>query len=644
MHRATRRNHRGGALAAVLTAVLWSGSARAQDEVCLSCHELDAAEDGVAVDIAAWQASVHAELGLGCADCHVGTDDVPHTDGIPPARCADCHEDAAEDFAASVHAEPPPPATPWPPGDPCLACHGVHDVRAVDDPASRVHHRNLARTCGGCHGELAIVQAYGLSTAPFDDYLESVHGRSKGSERRPADCGDCHRAHRVLRASHPDSRINPFRLAETCGACHAEVAEHYGGSVHGVAFAHGVSASPTCTDCHGIHTIKMVPEGNATPLEERLVRTTCVACHASEALLGGYGIAPARVRSYQASYHGLALQRGTTAVADCASCHGIHAIYPSSDAHSSVAPENLEATCGSCHPGAGEEFVKNPVHFVAAGEATVDVVLATWVRRFYLVLIAAVLGGILLHNGVIVGYHVRRKLLRERRQASRRRFSRSQVLQHAVLLVSFSVLAVTGFVLAYPDVWASRLLEGLGLSEVLRRWLHRGAAVVLLAAAGYHLAWLRTAPGRAELRHILPRGSDLRELLENLRFHLGRSDRPTAPGKYDYPAKIEYWSMVWGTAVMGATGLILWFPVSATMLLPFWTIKVSEVVHLLEAWLATLAILFFHFFYVFGHPEVYPVSLAMFTGNMSEQEARHHHPSWRAETSPREEQETERTA
>ncbi len=625
-------------VAAVFVAIACPGAILAQDELCLECHDVAtepaAAEEGYGVDGAAWQASIHAESGFGCADCHEGKDDYPHEE-TAPASCGDCHDDAMEDFSRGVHGESHAdngPDSAWPAGDPCSVCHGVHDTRAVDDPQSLAHFGNVAATCGNCHGDLAIVQRFGLSTAPFDKYQKSVHGLTNGhadgdSERHGAVCTDCHRAHLVLRARDPESLINPFRIPRTCGTCHQTESEEYLGSVHGTAFEHGVSASPTCTDCHGIHSIKMVPEEGATPLEERLVRSTCGVCHASEALMSEYGVAPARVRTYQATYHGLAAERGTTAVADCASCHGIHAIYPSSDPRSSIAHANLEATCGHCHPGAGEEFARNPVHSVA-GARDRGTVIAGWVKRFYQALIVLVIGGMLLHNGVIVGFYARRKARRERAGSRRRRFSRSQIAQHAILLGSFFLLAVTGFVLAYPDMWGGRLLEVLGLTEAVRRFIHRGAAVVLLAAGAYHLVWMWTSYGRRELRHILPRRSDAREIVDNLRFHLGRSDRPPAAGKYDYPAKIEYWSMVWGTAIMGLTGIILWFPVWATSFLPFWAVKLSEVIHLFEAWLATLAILVFHFFYVFGHPEAYPFNSSMWNGRMTEDEARHRHPGW----------------
>ena len=80
--------------------------------------------------------------------------------------------------------------------------------------------------------------------------------------------------------------------------------------------------------------------------------------------------------------------------------------------------------------------------------------------------------------------------------------------------------------------------------------------------------------------------------------------------------------------VMGLTGLILWFPTFFTKFLPGWTIKIAETVHYYEAWLATLAIVFFHFFMVMGHPEEYPMNISFITGRMTEDVAKNHYPRW----------------
>jgi cytochrome b subunit of formate dehydrogenase len=198
--------------------------------------------------------------------------------------------------------------------------------------------------------------------------------------------------------------------------------------------------------------------------------------------------------------------------------------------------------------------------------------------------------------------------------------------------VTFFILAVTGFALAYPDMWWSRWLLAIGLTESVRRWAHRIAAVGLVLTSIYHLFWAATSRyGRSELVRMRPRTADLRDLVENMRFHLGSDTQGSRMAKYGYPEKLEYWAVVWGTAIMGITGAILWFPVPTTAMLPFWVVKLSEVVHLYEAWLATLAVVVFHLFYVMGHPAAYPLSLSMFTGRMTRREAKVRHPQWATE-------------
>ena len=120
--------------------------------------------------------------------------------------------------------------------------------------------------------------------------------------------------------------------------------------------------------------------------------------------------------------------------------------------------------------------------------------------------------------------------------------------------------------------------------------------------------------------------SELKDDLAALR--LSREPETARRGRRWIARAILLLLLVLAGFVMAVTGLALWFPVVVNEFLPFWVVKVSEVIHLFEAWLATMAVLIFHFFFVIGHPEVYPMSLSMFTGNMSEEDARHHHPEW----------------
>ena len=91
---------------AVLILIVVPGAGRAQDDLCLDCHDVaadpTAAEEGYGIDGGAWRASIHAEAGFACADCHEGKEDYPHP-ATEPASCTDCHDDAADDFARGLH-------------------------------------------------------------------------------------------------------------------------------------------------------------------------------------------------------------------------------------------------------------------------------------------------------------------------------------------------------------------------------------------------------------------------------------------------------------------------------------------------------------------------------------------------------------
>ena len=90
---------------------------------------------------------------------------------------------------------------------------------------------------------------------------------------------------------------------------------------------------------------------------------------------------------------------------------------------------------------------------------------------------------------------------------------------------------------------------------------------------------------------------------------------------------MEYWALVWGTIVMGVTGLMLWFEiqVSTWLNLPRWWVDVALMIHYFEAILATLAIIIWHLYAVLFDPDVYPVNWAWYDGKMREGQFRHEH-------------------
>jgi hypothetical protein len=92
---------------------------------------------------------------------------------------------------------------------------------------------------------------------------------------------------------------------------------------------------------------------------------------------------------------------------------------------------------------------------------------------------------------------------------------------------------------------------------------------------------------------------------------------------FTYWEKFDYWAVLWGTAVMGVAGLILWFPVVASRLLPGWMFNVALFVHGAEATLAIGFIFVVHFFNGHLRPGKFPMDLVIFTGRVSTHELQH---------------------
>jgi cytochrome b subunit of formate dehydrogenase len=185
------------------------------------------------------------------------------------------------------------------------------------------------------------------------------------------------------------------------------------------------------------------------------------------------------------------------------------------------------------------------------------------------------------------------------------------------------VLAITGFALRFPD---SLLFAALG-SEEVRRWLHRAAGVVLLGLGFWHIGYLVVkAEGRRLWRDFQWRWKDWHDFKLNTRHLAGRSRQRPRFGRFGYAEKIEYWAVLWGTIIMGATGLMIWLKVDVTRWLPRWWIDVASTIHYYEAILACLAIVVWHLYHVIFDPGVYPGNWAWLDGRVTPEWQKHEHP------------------
>jgi len=586
------------------------------DKTCEQCHP------GMAKQ---FEGSVHAGIlaqgKMSCLSCH-RTHQLVNGPEKDRFGCGACHAAEEKVYRKSAH------RLARLQGDTqaasCGDCHGGHQILRASDPASSVSGKRLPGTCGRCHSDKQVFTSdYVRLPVSLASYSASVHGQGWKDGEAGAICTDCHGTHDLESAASASSTIHRANLTATCGKCHDQPARDYARSVHGRALVHGIKDSPSCTDCHDEHYILSARDPRSPVSRQGVGSSTCARCHENPAMAARYGLSPDVVKSFNDSYHGWAIIRGGEAVAVCADCHGAHAIGSSRDPAASIHPNHVVATCAKCHPGATPTFAASYTHVLARDRRMAH----DWVRIAYLWIIALTLGGMALHNLVLYIHDLRIHYRHVAAGPSVPRMARRDIVQHVVLILAFTGLAVTGFALRFPEAWWTQTLAAMGLTEEIRRLLHRLFATLMVAASFYHLGeilFLRR--GRSFFRDMLPGPRDLQDAVANLLYHArGGKGRHPEFDRFDYTQKAEYLALLWGTAVMAATGFILWFPALATIWIPAWMVRVAETIHYYEAILAVSAILIWHFFFVLVRPGVYPMSWIWITGRMPKEEWETHH-------------------
>lgn len=314
-------------------------------EKCLICHgkpEIKQKGERLFVDNALIKGSVHKDKN--CVDCHFDVTEIPHQKTPNVIRCQHCHYRGNPEGA----------------------------------PQSDV----------------------------YLEYEGSVHGkaREQGNEKAPL-CQNCHGSHLILHTKDLESRVGRNYVAQTCGQCHVDIYAQYMNSIHGqAAYVKHVSESPTCTGCHGEHTIQKHEDPLSKVSKLNIVKT-CSSCHASEAIVEKFGIKAEQVKAFEESFHGLAVEFGSSKAANCASCHTAHDIRVSSDPLSSVNINNIPKTCGKCHPGANKNYSKGKIH---VNPKSRESGIIYWVAFFFKYFTLAVLGGLFVH--ILLDVHRKAKL------------------------------------------------------------------------------------------------------------------------------------------------------------------------------------------------------------------------------------------
>lgn len=607
---------------------------------CLNCHE-DLEDKHVFHPGLAGSLGEGKSSGNDCRDCHdphgTPSGEGPGTseyENRAAATCRNCHSDVFEIFDSSAHGKAVSVNLTGAPN--CLTCHRQEISNFSGSMDSLRLKQEQGKMCLACHLDNPDVRARTTPSAGFiASYKRSVHGTAlRGGNPRAAGCVDCHGSHAVTNATAQNSFVNSLNMAQTCGKCHENVAKEYNGSIHGVALQTGVKDSPTCTDCHGEHEILSAADPRSRVEALNVSSQVCSPCHSSVRLSEKYGLSSDRFSTFADSYHGLANKAGSVEVANCASCHGVHNIKPSSDSTSMIHKANLVQTCGKCHPGANQRFIIGSVHI---SRDPADEPLLYWISTLYIILILMTVGGMGIHNMIDFVKKSKRRLL-IRRGAETEHFSSHRLylrmtlnerVQHGTLLISFTALVITGFALRYPDAWWVVSIRNISpMMFDIRNIVHRVAGVVLMGVSLYHLCYILFVPrGKRLIRDLLPELKDVTDIFRSVKYNLGMSKEKPQFKRFGYIEKAEYWALIWGTVIMGATGIILWFDNTFMGLLTKMGWDVAREIHFYEAWLATLAIIVWHFYFVIFNPDVYPLNVAFWKGTLTEQEMRHEHPA-----------------
>lgn len=603
------------------------------DKVCLDCHQgkhLTKERDGKTVSLDVQPAelgtSVHGKLP--CVKCHIQAT-ARHKrpcQEVKKVDCSICHAESVRDFDRSTH------GTFAARGDAnaptCIVCHGTHGVQSKKALDSPTFGRNVPELCGRCHqeGQKAAVRYTGTQHDIINTYTDSTHGKGllKSGLLVTAKCTDCHSAHRILPSADPQSTVHRSNLAETCAKCHLGILEQLKASVHGPAMAKaGKQQPPICVDCHSPHGVSRVEQEG---FRQGIFRS-CGKCHEKVAA------------TYFDTFHGKASLLGAAKAAKCHDCHGAHNVLPITNPKSTLSFWNIVNTCSKCHPNSNRKFTGYLTHATHHDREKYPFLFYTF--WFMTILLISTLSFFGLHNLLWLRHSFPElwRRLRTRKQHPPEevfymRFTPFERFLHILVIVSFLGLALTGMTLKFPDFsFFSYMSASLG-GVVITGFIHRLCAVITFAYFVMHL-WhmvrkLRTKQlGLKEMfvgeNSLMPGKRDLIEFGQTMKWFVGLGPRPKY-GRWTYWEKFDYLAVFWGVAIIGFTGLILWFPETFTLVLPGWIINVATVIHSDEALLATGFIFTIHFFNTHMRPESFPMDPVIFTGRVSLEELKEQRP------------------
>jgi cytochrome b subunit of formate dehydrogenase len=298
---------------------------------------------------------------------------------------------------------------------------------------------------------------------------------------------------------------------------------------------------------------------------------------------------------------------------------------------------NRVETCGKCHPKANQQFVGYLAHASIRNLAQYPVLY--YAHYFMVFLLIAVFSFFGLHT---VLWFFRSLFGNGQEQEDKdavvvppqyqgmwvRRFKATQMGLHILVMTSFIGLAVTGMCLKYSHIHFFQILSAVLGGPYINGLIHRLCALITFLYFVIHIGMLIRYFVRKEITvrglfteeyTMVPLLRDLQEMWQHILWFFWLKKEPRF-GRWTYWEKFDYLAVFWGVAVIGISGLILWFPELATTFLPGWSINVATIIHSEEALLAVSFIFTIHFFNTHARPEKFPMDTVVFTGRVKIEE------------------------
>jgi len=537
------------------------------------------------------------------------------------SECLSCHEKSISShaFNASVHKS--------------LMCSACHVKEEAKKTVSKVNAAGkscvisfLPMNCGSCHSSIA------------KDHAGSIHN----SKRLPILCSKCHADIHTITSI----KNNKVASAKLCGECHKKEAPYFK-SIHYQALANGNNDAPTCTDCHGLHAISKIDNVS----QGRSFHTqACLKCHADAKKMAHNKVTTIAPETYFESYHGKNMRLGyPEKVAGCADCHGAHNILPQKDTNSTVNSAHLANTCKQCHTKASAGFAKFIAHAEPNNHSKFP--LLFWVTISMNALLVGTFLFFWIHSllWAFRGY-VEKKQARNAELFSNpvtqtankvksqpkvyRRFRPVHIVLHLFVVSSFLGLALTGLPLKFNHtMWGKALMDFYGGTSNAGI-IHRICAIItfgylfIALVMSFRFLFSKKHSNESFYRRLFgpdslfPNRKDFRDIRAMFRWFFFRGPKPKFD-RWTYWEKFDFLAVFWGVAVIGSSGLLLWFPEFFGSFLPGWVFNVATIIHSDEALLAVGFIFTIHFFNTHFRFEKFPMDFVIFNGQVTEEEMVH---------------------